>query len=142
MTSISAYSFISFINGLNINASLDDDRFVPIPDSVRSGLNVYWNHGRFIGAGVPANEDAYNQVNLSTVQVINPTSRIEKITFSANPSSDRWKDSFSTSPTVNVTERVEVIQSQLEQEAERGNLVAVTGTMGSAGSDNVDPYGF
>lgn len=141
MASISAYSFISFINGLNINASLDDDRFVAIPDSVRSGLNVYWNHGRFIGAGVPANEEAYNQVNLSTVQVINPTSRIEKITFSANPSSDRWKDSFSTpSPTVDVTERAEAIQSQLEQEAEQGNLV--TGSGGTVGSDILERYGF
>ena len=97
MTSISAYSFISFINGLNIN--------------------------------------------LSTVQVINPTSRIEKITFSANPSSDRWKNSFSTpSPTVDVTERVEAIQSQLEQEAEQGNLV--TGSGGTVGSDILERYGF
>jgi len=141
MTSISAYSFISFINGLNINASLDDDSFVPIPDTIRSGLNVYWNHGRFIGAGIPANEDAYSQVTLATVQTISSTSRIEKITFSPNTSSDRWKSGFSTStPRVDVTERVEVIQSQLEQEAAQGNLV--TGSGGTVGSDIIERFGF
>ena len=91
MTSISAYSFISFINGLNINASLDADSIVPIPDIIRSGLNVYWNNGRFIGSGVPVDKDIYSQVVLTTVQTISSTSRIEKITFSPNTSSDRWK---------------------------------------------------
>jgi|TARA_R110002020_G_scaffold475812_1_gene712540 hypothetical protein len=124
MTSISTYSFISFINGLNINASLDEDSFVAIPDIIRSGLNVYWNKGRFIGAGIPANEASYNQVSLSTVHSVDSTSRIEKITFSANPSSPRWTNDFTTpSPRTPIGEQVEDIQTQLEQEASQGNLV-------------------
>lgn len=141
MSSVSAYSFISFINGTNINASLDEDRFVPIPDLIRSGINAYWNHGRFIGAGVPANEEAYNQISLSVVQSINSTSRIEKINFVPNPGSDRWKSTFSTpSPQVGIGERVEEIQSQLEQEAAQGNLV--TGSTGGVGADIVERFGF
>ena len=141
MSSISAYSFISFINGTNINASLDDDRFIAIPDSLRSGLNVYWNHGRFIGAGVPANEAAYSQVKLSTVQIINSAARIEKIIFTPNPNSERWTSGFSTpTPRVEIGETVEVVQSQLQQEAQQGNLA--TGSTGGVGSDIVERFGF
>jgi hypothetical protein len=141
MPSVSAYSFLNFINGLNINASLDDDHFVPIPDLIRSGLNVYWNGGKFIGAGVPANEQAYSQVILSTVQNVSAVSKIEKITLRPNVTSERWKDTFITpTPSVGIAERVEVIQSTLEQEAAQGNLV--TGSTGQVGADIVERFGF
>ncbi len=141
MPSVSAYSFLNFINGLNINASLDDDHFVPIPDLIRSGLNAYWSDGKFIGAGVPANEEAYSQIILSTVKHVSSTSKIEKITLRPSVTSDRWKDDFATPPpSVGITERVEVIQSALEQEAAQGNLV--TGSTGQVGADIVERFGF
>ena len=92
MTSISAYSFIGFITGMNINAAIGDGQVVPIPDLIRYGLNVYWNKGKFIGAGELADEGFYTQVNLSTIQHVSALSKIEKITFRPNVKSDRWKD--------------------------------------------------
>ena len=134
MSSVSAYSFLNFINGININASLDRERFVPIPDLIRSGLNAYWNDGKFIGAGAPANEEAYSQVILSTVNQVSPTSRIEKISLRPNVTSDRWSDKPATSSSgVRITEKVKIIRSALEQEAAQGNLV--TGSTGQVGAD-------
>jgi len=92
MADISAYSFISFINGLNINVSLNEDTFVPINDRLRSSLNKYWNEGRFIGTGLPAGENYYCAIQFEILDDRNPLIRTEKITLVANVDSPQWSD--------------------------------------------------
>ena len=92
MADISAYSFISFINGLNINVSLNEDTFVPISDRLRSSLNKYWNEGRFIGTGLPAGENYYNTIQYKILDDTSPLTRTEEIILVANVDSPQWSD--------------------------------------------------
>ena len=92
MESISAYSFISFINGLNINVTLEQDTFVAIPDKLRNSLNKFWNEAQFVGTELPAGEDYYSSITFEVLDATNPLVRTEKIKLLPNKNSPQWSD--------------------------------------------------
>lgn len=92
METISAYSFISFINGLNINVTLEQDTFVAIPDKLRNSLNKFWNEAQFVGTNLPAGEDYYSSITFEVLDATNPLVRTEKIRLLPNVDSRQWSD--------------------------------------------------